>query len=90
MTNMQPGWYLAAPGVERWYDGTQWTDTVRAIAQPAPPRIHKAITKQPVKTSHGFHLVMSILTCGLWAVFVWLPMTIINSLSHKRVVTTYR
>jgi hypothetical protein len=30
------------------------------------------------KTSHGFHLIMTLLTAGLW-VFVWIPLAIYNS-----------
>ena len=88
-----PGWYLAAPGVERWWDGSQWTDTVRAVPQPAPVVVQQpsmAITSQPVQTSHTFHLLMTLLTCGLWGIFVWLPISIINSMSRKKVVTRYR
>lgn len=49
-----------------------------------------AITRQPVRTSHTFHLLMTLLTCGLWGIFVWLPITVINSMSRKKVVTRYR
>lgn len=50
----------------------------------------RSVTYQPVRTSHLFHLVMSILTCGLWAVLVWLPITVLNSLSRRKVVTRYQ
>lgn len=86
-----PGWYITAEGVERWWNGEAWTETVRATPQSAPaPMPTKAITKQPVHTNHVFHLIMTLLTCGLWGLFVWLPMTILNSLRREKVVTRYR
>jgi len=48
------------------------------------------VSRVPVRTSHLFHLVMSVLTCGLWALFVWLPITLLNRMSSRRVVTRYR
>jgi hypothetical protein len=41
-TNVSPGWYpdANAPGGQRWWDGTQWTEHVGQQAQPgfAPPK----------------------------------------------------
>lgn len=31
------------------------------------------------KTSHGFHLIMTLLTFGLWGLFVWIPVGIYNA-----------
>lgn len=59
----------------------------------APPTIRqpsRSVSRVPVRTSHLFHLVMSVLTCGLWALFVWLPITLLNRMSSRRVVTRYR
>ncbi|MBP2340741.1 hypothetical protein JOF41_006919 [Saccharothrix coeruleofusca] len=37
-----------------------------------------------IQTNHTFHLIMTLVTCGLW-LFVWIPMTIINSSrNHNR------
>lgn len=33
-----PGWYPDAPGTLRWFDGYQWTSTVRRVEPPALPR----------------------------------------------------
>jgi hypothetical protein len=41
----------------------------------------------PNKTNHVLHLILTLLTCGLWG-FVWITMVIVNSLS-KDVVETY-
>ena len=72
ITGMQPipapGWFPSQPGIERWWDGQQWTGHVRPIhvAQPwQPPRPAdptRLVTKSPKRTSHGFHLLMTLLT----------------------------
>jgi hypothetical protein len=36
-------------------------------------------------TSHGLHIFLSIITVGLWAIFVWLPLTIFAGLKHRRI-----
>lgn len=88
------GWYPVDSQVERWWDGHQWGEQFRPIAQPQhqpvvmPPR--KAVTYSPARTSHTFHLLMTLLTCGAWAVFVWLPISIINALRRDKSVTHYR
>lgn len=56
----------------------------------APARATRAVSYQPVKTSHTFHLLMTVFTAGIWGVFVWLPITVINSLRRDRVVTKLR
>lgn len=88
MATPGPGWYPAPDGepYERWWDGTQWAANARPLEAP-PVTPHRMVTYQPVRTSHGVHLVMTFLTLGLWAPFVWLPLTIINSLRRRRVVT---
>jgi hypothetical protein len=88
------GWYPAPDGqpYQRWWAGQEWTEQTRPLPQPQLPAAlpAKMVTYQPVRTSHTFHLIMSLLTCGLWAVFVWVPITILNSLSKRRVVTRLR
>ena len=32
---------------------------------------------------HGAHLVMSILTVGLWAVFIWFPLILLTEVFDK-------
>lgn len=85
-----PGWYPSSDGnpYERWWDGTRWAEQTRPAAAVVQPS--RMVTYQPVRTSHTFHLIMSLLTCGLWAVFVWLPMTVLNSMSRRKVVTRIR
>ena len=42
--------------------------------------------KQPM--AHTAHLIMTILTAGLWGVLVWLPLSLIHGASRGRKVTT--
>ncbi len=61
----KPGWYLDAPsGRQRWWDGQAWTDSWGPIVHYKP-------------TSHVFHLLMSIITLGLW-IPVWIIIGLTN------------
>lgn len=88
------GWYPSqAPGVEQWWDGTRWTEQRRATpAQVAYPAAmpHRMVTKAPKKTSHTFHLIMTIITGGIWGVVVWLPLTALHKFQHEKTVTKIR
>lgn len=43
MTSPNPGWYPAnVPGHERWWDGRQWTDTLRPTGAAEPPPVAQA------------------------------------------------
>jgi hypothetical protein len=44
------------------------------------------VTQAPKSTSHLFHLIMTLLTFGLWFP-IWMIMWIINANSRRRVVT---
>lgn len=56
-----------------------------------PPMPSKAVTKSRKSTSHGFHLFMSIITCGIWALCVWWPLTMWHKMGPRRkTVTHYR
>jgi hypothetical protein len=85
-----PGWYQTDSQIERWWDGTAWGQQVRPVAQPPQRAPRKAVTYSPKRTSHTFHLIMTLLTAGLWGLFVWLPITVINSMRRERSVTRYR
>ncbi len=56
----------------------------QAAYAPVP---HRMVTKTRKHTSHTFHLIMTILTAGAWGLFVWLPITIYNSMRHDKHVT---
>lgn len=50
-----------------------------------------AITRQRKNTSHTFHLIMTIITGGMWGIFVWLPLTMWHKMGPKqKVKTRYR
>lgn len=85
MRQAAPGWYPNG-GVERWWDGQQWTHQTRTI-QAAAPR--KAVTWVPHQTHPTFHLIMTLLTCGLWLP-IWLIIAIVQSITRRKVVTRYR
>lgn len=70
-----PGWYWdTASGLNRWWDGYAWSNAYQppVMQQPAPVVVVKS------GTSHGFHLLMSIITFGLW-IPVWIIVTIANA-----------
>jgi hypothetical protein len=94
MTNPAPGWYPEAPGspVQRWWDGYQWTHHTQAsVPQPQYMGPTYAVTHQQRRTSHGLHLFLTIVTLGLWGLFVWLPLTLWHKAGpRERIVTKYR
>lgn len=71
-----PGWYPDQQGALRWWDGQQWT----AHTQPANAPVQQVVVnpKKTYKTSHAFHLIMSIVTFGLWLP-VWLIVGLYNA-----------
>lgn len=78
-----PGWYDDGTGHQRWFDGNAWThhyadqQAVQAQPQYAPQQVIVNQRKN-YKTSHAFHLVMSIITLGLWLP-VWLIVGLYNA-----------
>lgn len=90
-----PGWYPDpnAPGVQRYWDGGQWTEHVAAQgATTTPVQVlpTRMVTKSPKRTSHTFHLIMTVLTFGIWGLVVWLPLTILHKFQHEKSVTNIR
>ena len=67
-----PGWY-ADPNsaVMRWWDGSRWTE------QFAPAPQQQVVVVPRRGTNHIFHLLMSLVTLGLWLP-VWLIVAISN------------
>jgi hypothetical protein len=77
----QPGWYpdpSGAPG-QRYFDGAQWT-----LQAPPPPTIVINNVGAPAPfyvttgPNHALHLVLTLLTCGMWLP-VWLLIAIVGS-----------
>lgn len=91
------GWYPApsgAPGVLQWWDGHRWTPTTNqaqhlANVYPQQSFPTSAVTKSPKQTNHVLHLILSVLTCGLWLP-VWAIVWWINTMSRDKSVTRYR
>lgn len=86
-----PGWYAVDAHTERWWDGVQWGPQARprVVRQaPAPVAHGRIITRSPIRTSHTFHLLMTVLTCGMWAP-IWFLTTVLNKASREKSVTRY-
>ncbi|MGV9798756.1 DUF2510 domain-containing protein [Mycobacterium sp. NPDC003449] len=66
-----PGWYPdpgGQPG-QRYHDGQSWTQHFAPTPPPAPAPAPQAVAVAVSAgggTSHGLHLVLTVLTCGLW------------------------
>jgi hypothetical protein len=92
------GWYPDQFGAVRYWDGQRWTE--HTAPPPSPYQQPSAqsyaaqptymVTKTRKQTSHTFHLLMTIFTAGFWGVFVWLPITIYNSMRHDKAKTKIR
>jgi hypothetical protein len=66
-----PGWYPdpgGQPG-QRYHDGQRWTQhfvpTPPTVPAPAAPAVAVAVSTGG-GTNHALHLVLTLLTCGLW------------------------
>lgn len=69
------GWYVRGHQ-QQWWDGANWTEHFAPLAQAA--QAVPVVVVGTHKTSHGFHLIMSIITLGLW-IPVWIIVGIYNS-----------
>lgn len=70
------GWYLdSASKQQRWWDGQKWTEHFAPATAAAPAQVVIVNKKQ---TNHVFHLLMTILTVGLW-IPVWIIVAIANA-----------
>lgn len=90
------GWYPDHQGVVRFWDGSVWTQHIAPPPTHAPPSVQqnvyvggpsRMVTRTRKQTSHTFHLIMTLLTGGAWGLFVWLPITIYNSMRHDKAVS---
>lgn len=56
--------------------------------QPYPRR---EVTRSRKRTSHGLHLFLTIITFGVWGLFVWLPLALWHRFGPKaKTVTTWQ
>ena len=78
-TTTPAGWYNDGSGRQRYWDGAQWTEHFAPITTWQAPSTQVVVERGKVyKTSHGFHLIMSLITLGLW-VPVWVIVGIYNA-----------
>ncbi|WP_169950669.1 hypothetical protein [Microbispora sp. H11081] len=56
-----------------------------------PPMPRKSVTKHRGLSakSHTFHLLATIFTCGLWGLFVWLPLWVFRLFVRRKQVTKH-
>lgn len=88
MTTTAPGWYpdpAGQPG-QRYHDGGRWTQhfTPTPPAFPAPNQAVAVAVSHSGGTSHGLHLVLTLLTCGMWLP-VWFLVAIFSGGSSSAV-----
>ena len=76
---------MDSQGLTRWWDGCRWTHYLGPA--PLPMRQTYSLSEQERPTSHLLHLVLTILTGGLWG-FVWLGVTIWNKSGNRQRVYT--
>jgi hypothetical protein len=55
----------------------------------SPHRPGRAVTKVRKDTNHTFHLLMTLVTVGMWGVLVWLPLTLWHRIGPRERYTTY-
>ncbi|WP_078344726.1 DUF2510 domain-containing protein [Mycobacteroides chelonae] len=74
-----PGWYPTPDGGQRYFDGVQWTQhVVPPAARLVAPTV--IVNQGP---NHLLHLILTLLTCGLW-IPVWIIIAIISASGGNR------
>jgi hypothetical protein len=61
----------------------QVTQTAHGTSGPS-----RSVTMERKRTSHGLHLFLTIITGGLWGIFVWFPLTLWHKIGPRRKVVT--
>ena len=74
-----PGWYPdpAGTGIQRYFDGTDWTMHHAPAAPPMPQPAGVIVTG----ANHALHAILSLLTfwaCGGW-IWIWLFVALANN-----------
>lgn len=78
-----PSWYPdpKSPGILRYWDGLQWTEHRQAATPQATATVVNNVSVRGGGDSMvGLHIVLTILSCGLWLP-VWLLIEIIRAIS---------
>ena len=83
MTTAAPGWYPDPQnqGVQRYWDGERWTERVAAATPQANAVVYNNVRVKGVGGDSALHLLLTILTCGLWLP-VWIVIEIIRAFSN--------
>lgn len=84
--NTNPGWYpdpTGQPG-QRYHDGRRWTEHFTPTPPPAPTQAVAVAVSHGGGASHGLHLVLTLLTCGMWLP-VWILIAIFSGGSSSAV-----
>lgn len=69
------GWYDIDKVTRRWFDGRGWTDHYAPILRLVPDIGEVTLH---IRTNHGFHVIMVIMTLGAWAP-IWVTVGVCNS-----------
>jgi len=82
-----PGWYPYGDGTTRWWTGVNWVASSilqdngpRPAASEPQPRMAFVVPPQRAPMNHTFHLLMSLVTLGLW-VPVWAGIAIVRAVT---------
>ena len=80
---MPANWYPDpyAPGLLRYWDGMRWTEHRQAVAPAATATVFNNVSVQGGGSDVALHLILTVLTCGLWLP-VWLLIELIKAISR--------
>ncbi|MDV3130168.1 DUF2510 domain-containing protein [Mycobacterium sp. 21AC1] len=88
-----PGWYPdpgGQPG-QRYHDGRRWTQhfapTPPAVPPPPPAQAVAVAVSAGGGPNHAVHLILTLLTCGLWLP-VWILVALFGGSSSSVAVST--
>lgn len=77
------GWYPSTtrPATQQYWDGAAWTENFAPL-NPVAPSIVINQRAQYRATNHVAHVILSLLTGGLW-LFVYIPLVITRSVANS-------
>lgn len=82
---MPANWYPdpQSPGILRYWDGTRWTEHRSAAAPTATATVYNnvVVPRGGGNGDIGVHLILTILTCGLW-IPIWIIIEIIKAIAR--------
>jgi hypothetical protein len=80
------------PGTGQRYLWNEATQAWEPILDPPPSEgmPGRYVSKTRKRTSHGLHLFLTIITGGLWGLFVWLPITLWHKMGPRSRTVTHQ